>query len=102
MGATLNEPLFTEEELNQLLAEMEHIVSVNFSDEIIWWAITTLNEKWESDYGKAKRWIKRHGSWKCHCPECLKDNGFLGYKYSGQYANYCPNCGIMLLPPEKQ
>ena len=64
--------------------------------------VAALNGKAAREWGERKRWVKRDGTWKCRCPECLKDNGFQEYDSSkSEYANFCPSCGERLDPPEE-
>jgi len=61
-----------------------------------------LNEKWERDFSKPKRWIldKEDGSHTLWiCPKC--DNSY-AIGYSGQHRFlHCPHCGQRLLPPKE-
>jgi len=64
-----------------------------------------LNEKWERDY--AERWIvKAHepfnGNLALICPKCDSIFTYQDLYGDSQDFNYCPHCGIKLLPPEEK
>jgi len=56
--------------------------------------VDALNEKWERDFGEPLRWIrlvKAGVNDRNTCPNCKVNRA--------KATNYCPSCGVRLLPP---
>ena len=63
--------------------------------------VDAITERWERDFGEPQRWIETEDSddWKCqHCQKHFYLNGFSPYLFG---YDYCPSCGVRLLPPEE-
>ena len=59
--------------------------------------VAALNEKWGRVFGEPLRWIIQNSNDGCpaKCPNCKKN-------VYAWYYNYCPSCGVRLLPPGKE
>ena len=56
--------------------------------------VDALNEKWERDFGEPLRWIrlvKAGVNDRNTCPNCKVNRA--------KATNFCPSCGVRLLPP---
>ena len=62
--------------------------------------LDALNEKWERQFGEPKRWgLAYHGvCFEIECRNCAREQEVIDSIEDDW--QYCPSCGVRLLPPE--
>ena len=98
----LLKPPFTNASTNVLNGDMVTIFSISriaAYPDVFYFLRDALQNQWERDFGEPMRWIKSRSlgiDW-IDCPHCKH-----GLQEGTKDLNYCPFCGLRLLPPEEE